>query len=98
MTTLRPLIAALPLTLVLAACDAPDPNDYGGGARGKAVAKCIMRTERADASVTREQAGALCGCVTDRTMAALTGGGMSQAGLESAFVGCAREAGVEITD
>ena len=91
----RPI--ALALVLTLAACDAPDPADYGGGAKGEAIAKCIAKTERADSAVSREQAGKMCTCVTDTTYAALTGGGMNKASLERAFVGCAKKAGVEIT-
>ena len=51
--------------MALGACDVPNPNDYGGGEKGKAIAKCIVRTERADSAVTREQAGQMCTCVTD---------------------------------
>ena len=95
----HPTKLLLPLTavLALAACDAPDPADYGGGAKGEAIAKCITKTERADNAVTREQAGEMCTCLTDKTMTALTGGGMNKASLERAFVGCATKAGVEIT-
>ncbi|MEL7197436.1 MAG: hypothetical protein AAGL10_03895 [Pseudomonadota bacterium] len=89
---------ALIPVLALAACNAPDPDDYGGGAKGEAIAKCITKTERADSAVTREQAGELCTCVTDKTYAALTGGGVQKASMESAFIGCAKKAGVEITD
>ena len=90
----------LPLTalMALAACNAPDPEDYGGGAKGEAIAKCVAKTERADSAVTREQAGEMCTCLTDKTMAALTGGGMAKASLERAFVGCATKAGIEVTD
>ncbi|KWV93272.1 hypothetical protein [Erythrobacter sp. YT30] len=92
------LLLALIPALALAACNAPNPDDYGGGAKGEAIAKCITKTERADSSVTREQAGELCTCVTDKTYAALTGGGMQKASMERAFIGCAKKAGVEITD
>lgn len=94
----------LPLTALaaLAGCGAPDPADYGGGAKGEAIAKCVAKTERADSSVTRDQAGEMCTCLTDKTSkavgAALTGGGMNKASLERAFVGCATKAGIEITD
>lgn len=96
-----PAFAAFTLMLT-AGCDAPDPADYGGGAKGEATAKCITRTERADSSVTREQSGELCSCVTDKLMgaaeAALSGGGgMSKSSMERAFIGCAEKAGVEIT-
>lgn len=91
-----PLLVVAPLAL--AGCDAPDPEDYGGGAKGEAIAKCITKTERADSAVTRDQAGDMCTCLTDKTMAALTGGGMARASLERAFVGCAQKAGIEITD
>ena len=84
--------------MALAAGDAPDPADYGGGAKGEAIAKCITKTERADGTVTREQSGEMCTCLTDKTMAALTGGGMAKASLERAFIGCAKQAGIEITD
>ena len=84
--------------MALAACNAPDPEDYGGGAKGEAIAKCVAKTERADSAVTREQAGEMCTCLTDKTMAALTGGGMAKASLERAFVGCATKAGIEVTD
>ncbi|MEM9500385.1 MAG: hypothetical protein AAF941_00935 [Pseudomonadota bacterium] len=99
----RPSIAFVLIALTLtAACNSPDPADYGGGARGEAVAKCIVRTERADSAVTRQQSGELCSCVTDKLLsgaqAALSGGGMSKSAMESAFIGCARKAGVEITD
>ena len=95
----RPIALAFPLALAfaLAACGGPDPADYGGGAKGEAIAKCIVKTERADSAMTREQSGALCTCVTDKTYAALTGGGMNKASLTRAFVGCAKQAGVEIT-
>lgn len=100
--THSPRCFTLPLALIpalaLAACNAPDPDDYGGGAKGEAIAKCITKTERADSAVTREQAGELCTCVTDKTYAALTGGGMQKASMERAFIGCAKKAGVEITD
>lgn len=97
MTQRTLLLAALPITLLTSACDAPDPADYGGGAKGEAVVSCITRLERADSSVTREQSGELCTCVTDKTFAALTGGGMNKSAMEGAFVGCAKDAGVEIT-
>ncbi|MEL7318864.1 MAG: hypothetical protein AAFN04_09530 [Pseudomonadota bacterium] len=91
---------ALPLLALLAlgACGAPDPDDYGGGAVGEAIAKCVAKTERADSAVTREQAGAMCTCITDKTFAALSNGGMAKSSMERAFVGCAKQAGVEITD
>ena len=96
----RPL--ALALVLSLAACDAPDPEDYGGGAKGAAIAKCITKTEAADSAVTREQAGEMCTCLTEKTEgavnAALSGGGMSKASLERAFIGCATKAGIAVTD
>ena len=96
----RPL--ALALVFSLAACNAPDPEDYGGGVKGEAIAKCITKTERADSAVTRDQAGEMCTCLTEKTesamKAALSGGGMSKASLERAFVGCATKAGIEITD
>lgn len=97
MTRHASFLLALPL-LALAGCDAPDPDDYGGGAVGEAVAKCVAKTERADSSVTREQAGEMCTCITDKTFAALSGRGMSRANMERAFIGCARQAGIEVTD
>ena len=92
------LFAALPLTLAVAACGGPDPADYGGGAMGEALAKCVAKTERADSAVTREQAGEMCTCITDKTLAALSNGGMRKSSMERAFIGCAEQAGVEITD
>jgi len=95
---------ALPLVALLAlgACDAPDPDDYGGGAMGEAVAKCVAKTERADSAVTREQAGEMCTCITDKTTkaveSALAGGGMNQASLKRAAIACAKKAGIEVTD
>ena len=94
----------LPLTALaaLAACDAPDPEDYGGGAKGEAIAKCVAKTERADSSVTREQAGEMCTCITDKTTkaieSALAGGGVNQASLKRAAIACAKKAGIEVTD
>ena len=98
MEHLTKLVLPFTALMALAACDAPNPDDYGGGARGKAVAKCIMRTERADSSITREQAGEMCGCITDKTLSALTGSGMAQSSLERAFLTCAKKAGIAITD
>ncbi|MEM7779242.1 MAG: hypothetical protein AAF697_02490 [Pseudomonadota bacterium] len=92
------LLTALPLTLLISACDAPDPDDYGGGAIGEAVVKCIERTERADSAITRVQSGEMCTCITDKTFAALSGGGMTRAKMEREMLSCARQAGVEITD
>ena len=93
---------ALPLLFFTAGCNAPDPEDYGGGAKGEAVVKCITRTERADSAVTRDQSEALCTCVTDKimgsAMAAVSGGRVDKAAMERAFIGCAKDAGVEITD
>ncbi len=97
MTRHAALLLALPI-LAISACNAPDPEDYGGGAKGEAIAKCISKTERADSAVTRAQAGEMCTCLTDKTMASLTGGGMNKASLERAFISCAKQAGVEITD
>ncbi|MEO0689064.1 MAG: hypothetical protein AAFY51_02065 [Pseudomonadota bacterium] len=96
---LKPAFAlvALPVTLLASACGAPDPADYGGGTKGEAIAKCVAKTERADSAVTREQAGQMCTCVTDKTYAALTGGGMAKAAMERAFIGCAERAGIAIT-
>ena len=91
------LFAALPLPLAGAAGGGPDPAEYGGGARGEAIAKCVAKTERADSAVTREQAGQMCTCITDKTYAALTGGGMAKAAMERAFIGCAERAGIAIT-
>jgi len=93
----RTIFPALPLLLGLAACNAPDPADYGGGPKGDAIAKCITKTERADSAVSREQAGTMCTCLTDKTMAALSGGGMRKSALKRAFIGCAEKAGIEIT-
>lgn len=97
MTKHAALLLVLPI-LTLAACDVPDPNDYGGGAVGAAVAKCIIRTERADSSITREQSGELCTCVTEKTQTSLLASGMSRTSMERAFMGCAAQAGIEITD
>ncbi|MEM6858158.1 MAG: hypothetical protein AAF559_09825 [Pseudomonadota bacterium] len=100
----HPAKLLLPLTalIALAACDAPDPDDYGGGVQGEAIAKCITKTERADSSVTRAQAGEMCTCLTDKVMAsaksAMSGGSINKASMERAFVGCATKAGIEITD
>ncbi|MBD2841474.1 hypothetical protein [Erythrobacter rubeus] len=92
------VILAVAVLGSLSACNAPDPDDYGGGAKGAAVVKCISRTERADSSITREQAGEMCNCVTDKTMAALGGSGMSRSSMERALIGCATDAGIELTD
>ncbi|MEM1052391.1 MAG: hypothetical protein AAGI28_09885 [Pseudomonadota bacterium] len=96
MTKHAALLLTLPL-LTLAACNAPDPDDYGGGAIGEAVAQCITKTERADSSVTREQSGEMCMCITDKTYAALSGRGMTRSRMESALLSCAHNAGIEVT-
>ena len=83
--------------MALGACDAPDPADYGGGDKGEAIAKCVAKTERADSAVTREQAGQMCTCITDKTYAALTGGAMNQSSLKRSLTRCATDAGIEIT-
>lgn len=88
------LIALVP---ALAACDTPNPADYGGGEKGEIIAKCVSRTERADNAVTREQAGEMCTCFADKTMNALTGGGMNRSTVERALLSCAKKAGIEVT-
>ncbi|MEO0462189.1 MAG: hypothetical protein AAF127_03605 [Pseudomonadota bacterium] len=97
MNTFCSTLLILPLTLLASGCNAPDPADYGGGAKGEAIAKCVSKTQRADSAVTREQAGEMCTCVTDKTYAALTGGGMNKDKMVSAMLSCAKKAGVEIT-
>lgn len=103
MTKAKHLPLPLFALLALAGCNAPDPDDYGGGAMGETIAKCVTKTERADSNVTREQAGELCTCVTEKitsyAKSAVSGGGaVSKGAMERAFVGCAKKAGVEITD
>lgn len=99
--TQRTLLLPLAALAVLSACNAPDPADYGGGAQGEAIAKCVAKTERADSSVTRAQAGEMCTCLTDKVMAsaksAMSGGSINTASMERAFMGCAAKAGVEVT-
>ncbi len=91
--TLTPIVLFSAAAL-LAGCNAPDPSDYGGGAEGAAIAKCISRTERADSSITREQAGEMCTCITEKMSKAITNGGrgMSEATLTS----CATKAGITL--
>lgn len=93
----RRFTLSLALIAALAACNAPNPSDYGGGVKGEAIAKCVAKTERADSAITREQAGEMCTCITDKTYAALTNGGMKQSSVERALLGCVKSAGVEIT-
>lgn len=98
MKNAQKLATPLLALLALGACGGPDPADYGGGEKGEAIAKCVAKTQRADSAVTREQAGEMCACITDKTLAALSNGGMRKSSMERAFIGCAEQAGVEITD
>jgi len=99
---LRPIAFALAAaTFALAGCsDVPDPADYGGGEEGKTMAQCISRTERANSSISREEAAQLCTCLTDRIASgaedAFASGSVAGAETERAVQRCADDNGIEL--
>jgi len=99
-TPLAASFAAAALLALSGCSDVPDPADYGGGVEGRAIAQCIERTEREDVDLTREEVGALCGCLTERiaggTEEAMGTGTVNRAEMDRAMGRCAEEEGIAL--
>ncbi|QFT78223.1 hypothetical protein [Erythrobacter sp. THAF29] len=81
----RPIFA-VSLVGSLAACDAPDPDDYGGGAVGDEIVQCIKHVEAAHQRYTREHSEPLCVCVVD-DLGLTTGNIFTEGKLDRSKVG-----------
>ncbi len=87
--------------VLLSGCsDLADPRDYGGGAAGQAVAQCIARTEDDNSSLSREEAGRLCTCLTERIEAGtedpISNGSVDRAETQRALLRCAADLEIEV--
>ena len=87
--------------VLLSGCsDLADPRDYGGGAEGQAIAQCVERTEDDNSSLTREEAGKLCSCLTERiaegTEDPISNGSVNRAETQRALMRCAADLDIAV--